>query len=414
MKTLNMKSLMILLISFSILSACSEDSDKKGNPPKVGALDAGVLGKYDISAYPINKLVCDPWGGGNPQDPQSGIKATLYYRGKNTPIYHAVMPYINTAVKSEQTLFFNRIDVPTRMFTEGFPLKTGGKIKDDSGNELIEYFALKFESNLQLTADDQEGDYELALLSDDGTVLKIQDRINTNASDNAWETLITNDGDTPTRMGCTNRVIKMTRDKKVPIELYYYQGPRYHIANMLIWRKTTVAGKDQDCGKSGNSYFFDPNNNSAPKAWTAMAQRGWKVVQDGNFTLNKTLPNPTNVATVTSNSDLIVALETDYNACYDGQIPLINSFTVDEVTLTDIFVSWTTDIPATSQVLVINTTTGERYLTTTDNMLRTNHSVHIDGLSPNTTYRLQAVSISQDLGKGISSAVEVTTFGAAQ
>ncbi len=385
-------------IAASALMSCAQDSGSSGTDSELNK-ESGRLSKYDVNAFPLNKLVCDPLGGGGggPQTPENGLKATLFYKASNMPQYTNVMDYINNTVKSEQTLFFNKINVPTRMFTEGFPLKTGGKISDDTGQSLVEYFALKFETVLQLTTTDEEGDYEIALLSDDGTILKIKDQTD------SWETLVNNNFVTPTRMGCSSRVIRMTRDKKIPLELFYYQGPRHHIANMLIWRKSLTAGHDQDCNKSGNSYFFDPNNNSNPLAWIGMTQRGWKVIEEGNFLLPS--------SNISSNVSLP---EQNYNACFEGQIPKINDFKVDNITQSSITISWTTDIPATDQALVIQTATGEKTLTLSDNMLRTNHTVQITGLSLATTYRIQGISISEDLGKGISGALEVTTLGGFQ
>lgn len=402
MKTTNLKSWMVLLFASAGLVACAPDSGSSGGSDSDVNKESGRLSKYDVNAFPLDKLVCDPWGGGGgPQTPQNGIKATLFYKALNMPIYTNVMDYINNTVKSEQSLFFSKIDVPTRMFTEGFPLKTGGKVADDTGNELIEYFALKFETTLQLTSADDEGDYEFALLSDDGTILRIKDPDNASSNGN-WETLVSNNYVTPTRMGCSNRVIHMTRDKKIPLELFYYQGPRYHIADMLIWRKSATAGRDQDCNKSGNSYFFDPNHNSAPLAWNGLVQRGWKVVGEGNFLL------PSVNATTTGGP------EQNYNACFEGLIPKISDLKIDNIGRTEITLSWVTDIPATEQALIINIATGEKILTVSDNMLKNNHSLTITGLSPGTAYRVQVISISEDLGKGISEALEITTLSGAQ
>lgn len=68
---------------------------------------------------------------------------------------------------------------------------------------------------------DPEGDYQIALLADDGAVLQASD---TGAG---FTTLIDNDGTHPTKMACASRTVHMSRDSRIPIKLDYYQGPRY-------------------------------------------------------------------------------------------------------------------------------------------------------------------------------------------
>jgi hypothetical protein len=72
--------------------------------------------------------------------------------------------------------------------------------------------------------------------------------------------------------------------------------------------------------------------------------------------------------------------------------------------------SWSTDRLATSQVLVINLTTGQETLTTSDNILRTNHTISLRGLSSQTTYRIQGISQAEDGGKATSLPMDVTTL----
>ena len=188
----------------------------------------------------------------------------------------------------------------------------------------------------------------------------------------------------------------MTRDTKLETEVLYYQGPRFHISNVLLWRKLADgvnAGQDAKCGVEGNEYWFDPNNNSRPTVqYSNLFNRGWNVVSQGNFYL----PTEANEST-------------QYNPCVEGTNPTISNFRVTEVTSNDVFVSWTTDIPSTAQVLIVTKATGDARLTATDNILRTSHSVRIGALSPATEYSLQAVAVSEDLGRAISAPIELTT-----
>lgn len=386
-----------------LAAACSKSSDQIQavfkNDDSSSETQKFQKSEFDINAYPLTKLVCDPFNGGETPSPKHGIKSNLWFRGLNQPRFYSVMDYINKTTKSEQNLFFNSINVPTRVFSTGFPLETGGVVKDDSGKQLIEYFAMKYSSQISLSDADTEGTYELALLSDDGSILNIKDPTADGVMPTVWSTLINNDGDTPTRMKCSSKLIDFKKGKRVPMELFYYQGPRYHIANMLIWRKATQAGQDTLCNHSGNNLFFDPNQNSKPYAWHDLELRGWKALAPENYLLPEEDQIQSNV-----NGDV------NYNACYQGEIPVITDFRTVEVLSTDISFSWNTDIPSSGLLLITNLDTGEKITTQTDNLLKTNHVILVTGLMPQTNYRFQAVSISNTLGRAISQAIELQTF----
>lgn len=369
------------------------------NSNESSSLSSPEKSAFDINAYPISKLACDPFDDGDVPSPKHGIKGQLWFRGFNQPRYYKAMDYVNKTLKSEQNLFFNSINVPTRLFSAGFPLEMGDVIKDDAGNKLIEYFAIKYESQITLSDNDDEGTYEIALLSDDGSILNIKDPSAEGELPAQWTTLINNDGDTPTRMKCSNQLIDFKKGKKIPMELFYYQGPRYHISNMLIWRKSTNAGKDTLCNQSGNKLFFDPDQNSKPLAWHDLELRGWKVMTAENFLLPEANQNQSDASG-----------DVNYNACYQGEIPVINDFKTVEVLTSEVYFSWSTDIPAVGLLVITNLDTGERITTQTDNLLRTQHDVIVTGLLPNTNYRFQALSVSKGLGRGISQAIELKTF----
>jgi hypothetical protein len=351
--------------------------------------------RFDVNAMPLNKVVCDPFGGeaSSPpplSSPVNGVKAQLYYRTSGMPIYTSAQNYIDLAHPAGHDLFFPDINVPTRMFDKGFASQTSDVVKDDNGQTLIEYFGLKMSTVVHLRPEDPEGNYEFSLLSDDGAVMKIRN------PDESWSTYINNDGDHPTRMGCATSTVKMTHATKLEIEVDYYQGPRYHIANTLMWRPVTapaVAGQDKECGQLGNTYFFDPNNNSLPQApYNGLIARGWKVLDPQNFLI--------------PGSDLNFAV--NYNPCVQGVDPVISDFHINELTLADVWVQWTTDIPATDQAVVTDTATGISVVTMSDNVLRTVHHMQLSGLKPHSTYTVKAISISDTLGKAISNEI---TFG---
>jgi hypothetical protein len=375
-------SMLTMLTFAGTLTSCTGSFQSPENIQAEVSSEALMMSKVDLNLHPMNKTVCDPFNGNNTQVMSQGVQGSLFYRTSGLPRMYKVEDYINFTKKSDKTLFFTEINVPTRNFTEGFSTQTSGLLADDTGAKLIEYFGIKFESTLQLSEADEEGDYELALLSDDGTRLKIKD-----PATDSWREIIDNDGDHPTRMGCSSELIHMTRRTQIPIEAIYYQGPRQHIANVFMWRKSNAVKQEILCGASGNKYFFDPDTGSSPlKPYTDLLSRGWKPVAAENFWLDNT-----------------------YNPCTQGTKPVISNFHVSEVLINDIYLAWTTDIAASTQVRLINQSTGEEILTAADNLLRTTHEVHVSGLKSNTTYIAQAVSVSLDLGNSLSEEIKFTT-----
>ncbi len=346
--------------------------------------EAAQVATFDANLYPLNKVVCDPFEGGGAVDVQGGLKTELYYLTPGQS-YNHVADYIAHGHRSEQTLFFSQLYVPTRMFSLGFNTETGGQIKDDAGNSLIEYFALKFSSVLKLAADQPEGLYQFSILSDDGAVMRIRD------TDGVWKTLVDNDGNHPTRMGCGTTTLEMRHDTERMLEISYYQGPRYHISLIPMFRRVTSAqaALDSSCGTSGNSLFFNPNANSAIQAaYQNLLGRGWQPLNKNNYSLPNTAM---------------------FNPCTTtGTPPIISGLHLSEPAATGFTVMWDTDIPSTSQV-IYQEVGGAEQITVADNFLVKTHVVVVPGLKANTLYQVKAVSISSDLGKTISTSIDVTT-----
>lgn len=341
----------------------------------------GATNAFDVNKYPIHKTVCDPFGGDPVGNLQEGVKAELFYKGSSQPTWNKVGDYLAQGHSSQQSLFFSEINVPTRLFSLGFPTETGGVVADDSGQALFEYFALKFSGRLRLGAEDEPGTYELALLSDDGAILSF-------SSEGESQVMVSNDGDHPTRLGC-GQTVEMTNESLIPFELQYYQGPRYHISVIPLWRKVTAATQPESlCGTTGNNTYFDYNNNSEPQqAYKDLLARGWKPWSKDNYTLPS---------------------DEDHNPCFPGEVPIISEIVVDHDLDLGLTISWNTNIPATTQVLMTYVTGGTEELTVSDNILRTSHQVRISNYLPSGEYEFRAVSISDTYGKAISHPIPFT------
>lgn len=363
-------SLAALLVG-SIVGCNKNNSAVADNP------EQGPLSTLDVNLYSLNKVVCDPFSGDLTPGPNDGLIAQIYYRGAGQPAWGEAQSYISQGTKSQQTLFFSNLEVPTRLFNLGFPTQTGSSVKNDAGEDLIEYFALQFASVLKLAPEDEEGLYELALLSDDGATFKVKQ------ADGTYKTLVNNDGNHPTRFGCGDR-INITRDSELLVQMDYYQGPRYHISMIPMWRKVSAStAADPRCGQSGNSLFFDYNKNSQPQpAYADLLSRGWKPISASNWNLPA------------------FAI---FNPCVQGTIAKISNFRILENVEGAITFAWDTDIPTTSQILYKDVISGQENLTAADNRLRVNHQVSIFGtVVTGKSYDFQAVSITADYGKTMS------------
>ncbi len=369
------------------LMACSQDTGGASSSEPISTVipveeENTKASIYDLNLHPLNKTVCDPFNNQSSETIQNGLMASLYWLDSTQPHYSSYVDYITHGHKSEQSLFFADMNVPTRPFSEGFATQLNDALKDDQGNLLIEYFGLKFESVLKLTEDQPEGDYELALLSDDGSSLSV-------LVDGQWQQIIDNNGVHPTKMGCATTTLHFERDTEYPIEVLYYQGPRLHISNVLIWRQASEAGKDSQCGKSGNHLYFDPDHNSTPQqAFLNLQTRGWSIVAPGNF---------------------IIPQQVSYNPCVEGVAPVISNFKIEEVFSNEILLTFETDIPGTSQMKITNVNTGKITLTNNDNSFKTKHLVLLENLEADTQYKIQAISLSEDFGKGFSEELTIST-----
>ena len=371
-----LKVSLIMAAAATMVAGCQKNSSDSASDTA-----AEIMSPYDVNKYAVNKTVCNPLGGltTGTTDPTQGIHAQLWYLTSTQPRYSDVESVITNGASSDQNLFFSELYVPTRLFTEGFPLQSGGSINDDTGTPLIEYFALRFDTILHLAPNDMEGDYQLGILSDDGTIWSLS----TDATEDNLQVALGNDGVHPTKLGC-GPTISMTKSTSLAMRLDYFQGPRYHIALVPMWRLVNSCTTTESlCGQNGNSLYFNYADNSTPEpAFNQLISDGWIPLGVGNYSVSPSV---------------------EYNPCTQGTPPVISGLNVAFNSETNTyFATWTTDILATDQVLYTDTGSGAQTLTVSSNILSTNHAVSVTGMLPGHSYSIQAVSISQDLGQTIS------------
>jgi len=356
--------------------------------PGASLADSAPMLSLDINANPVNKVVCDPFDGDDSQQINGGLTAKLYYMRKGDKGFTRVSDVLSRGHLSSQKLFFSKIETPTRMFSSGFTSESGELLKNDDNEVLIENFGLSFTSILKLAPNQEEGLYEFAILSDDGAILRLRDE------SGKYREVVNNDGNHPTRMGCSSQFITLNRSSEVPMQLDYYQGPRFHIALMVLMRKVQMGAdgqiaRDSLCGMTSNDAWFDLKKNSAPKKpYKDLLARGWQPLSKDNYGLP-------NVA--------------QYNPCVAGVVPKISNLRLVEASNSSLWITWDTDVMATSQVMFKGPGDKESKITASDNRLRKSHSVIVKGLNPGTLYHVQAVSISDSLGKAISQSIDAET-----
>lgn len=340
----------------------------------------GQIASRDMNKYPMNKVVCDPMGGPIGTNLKNGIEAQLSFRGATQPRWYSAGEYITKGIRSDKRLYFSDLFVPTRMFSDGFATQTSSVVTDDSGSKLIEYFGLRFKTELRLTAKQAAGAYDIAVLADDGVTVSV-------LGANGSNTIVNGDGDHMTKMSCGSKPLDMTHGSGKTLDIKYYQGPRYHIALVMMWRPAQ-SGKDSLCNQEGNDLFFNPENGSKPtQKYKDLLARGWRPIPAENFFL----PD-----------------QVEINPCVAGEPLQLQGPTITSLFYNQVNLAWTTNRAATTQVLVKDMETGAETLTSSDQMLRMNHEISVTGLESGRTYEFRAVSVAEDGGKVISIPVTAT------
>jgi hypothetical protein len=273
-----------LPILATLLSACNP-----GEAFNVSTSQDAVL--VERAADP-NLAVCNPTGGGSGLNngTRHGLLGDVKYIAQGVTAPNNVAGYIENGTSLDADVFFDRVFVPTRPWNAGFQTLSGRTLQNDLNQTLYEYFSLHFESNIVLSDSDRPGLYQFALLSDDGAILRMK-------QGDTWQNIVNDDGTHPSKFACASNAIEMTSTSKIPMKLDWYQGPRYHISLIVLWREVEAGASlaDTECGKSGNSRYFDSTQNppASQTAWHGLMERGWKVLNSKNYILNDDAPtNP--------------------------------------------------------------------------------------------------------------------------
>lgn len=362
--------ILILTISTFFVAGCLTES---GTGTESGST---VVSEPDNSppaspAADPERTVCDPFKTNSPQARDRGLIGNLFYLTDDQPRYGNLADFLDNAHVAEANIYLDRLFIPTRPFDRGFYTQAGSLVTNASGTTLYEYFGLHMESQLQLGPNEPAGYYQLATLADDGAIVKIPD------GNGGWKVIVNNDGTHATKMSCASEAIYLDANTKIPVVIDYYQGPRYHISLVSMWRpwpdgvSNTVV--DPLCEHQGNDLFFDSTKDPVePKpAFYELLARDWKVLENTNYFFPDQAENP----------------------CVPAEQPLaITTFTLSNVQRDRVTLNWTTNIASTSQGTWKNVSTLASGTTAVDSTLVQTHSLTITGLAANTLYSVKAIS----------------------
>ncbi len=186
----------------------------------------------------LGPTICDPFGSNSSSDSKSGLAGRIRYmspsNNRDWLKTQTVYDYYDPAKSFDLgfALVMRDVNVPPRKFNTGFPIGNGQYVHDSSGNLIKEWFSIKLEGFIRLRSGEGEGAYRLAIESDDGSIVQIK-----NANDSDYITLIDNNKMQAPFLKTADQNVTMTRDKMLPIRIWYYQGPAEDIALRLFWRR---------------------------------------------------------------------------------------------------------------------------------------------------------------------------------
>jgi hypothetical protein len=280
--------------------------------------------EYKVSISKYRNYVCEPFNQGTSNvSGINGLKASLAFVStensdqekfaaslESRDYWDNASPLIH---KSSTSLFFSQINTIPTKFDQGFSIGDGKFLANLNGDKLIEWFGVRYETEIGLSSSDPEGYYKLATVSDDG--VRIDQLVN-----NQWVEVLNNDGIHSPRFQCQEKEkeLYLTKDQKIKIRIYFYQGPRVIISNVLMFKYLGTSSKASEtvsgCELSGSeSVYSDPWNGTVVglENYTQLMNAGWKIIPSTNFFLSNGEVNPCTVNNLTLVDSIEYKIEGD-------------------------------------------------------------------------------------------------------
>ena len=189
---------------------------------------------------PEPEVICDPFSAGSKCEAGKGLKGNVYSFNGDEPGLSSkkVNDYIAEGFRSNKLVVFSKFDIATRSWDLGFPAGEGDFLATENGSRLVEWFALDLKGMIRLGSQYATGDYQFALMSDDGATLEIEGQM-----------VVDNDGVHSPKWSCSPANVHLKQGDLYDVKLKYFQGPRNQIALRLLWRPSSESHKP--CGDNG-------------------------------------------------------------------------------------------------------------------------------------------------------------------
>ena len=215
--------------------------------------------------------------------------ATLSYFPNGSPYGNSTTleDFKTSATPVSATIYFTDVDVPSEYFTQGFVNGKGETLMTPSGTILDSWFALDFKSSIKLGPNNPPGNYEFAMLSDDGSILSID-------SGQGLTPIVSADHVQSSTFTCSSVTIPFTASSLYPVDIQYFQGPPVSIAAVMMWRLVPAGGTLNTSGcdyDGGDHYYFTEPSNGGPnnplQPYLNLLSEGWAPLTPDNFVLPK-------------------------------------------------------------------------------------------------------------------------------
>ena len=174
-----------------------------------------------------------------------------------------------------QSIFMNEVNVPLTDFSKGFSTQNGESLKVE-GIVLDEFFNVNLDTLMMIEEDAMAGEYEIAIASDDGS--KLSYTLKTDSED--YTTYLESNKTHAIKFICTSgsQYLKFEKNKPIKARINYFQGPRYHIALQMYWRKKPAdTSRSEYCDRSPSS--------------SGLQSEGWSVIPQEVFNLPSEIVN---------------------------------------------------------------------------------------------------------------------------